>query len=274
MSVAALIDEAIAEARARDPASIPLIGVAGAQGSGKSYHCRAYAAAHPRVAHFSLDDVYFTKAERAQLAKRFHPLFATRGPPGTHAVGLALARIAALGKAGPGDETPLPLFDKASDDRAPEHTWPRFTGRPDAILFDGWCLGALPDEFGAAPINALEAGEDADGRWRAQINKDLAERYQPFFAGFDAIIYLKPPSWEIVRAWRGRQEQDILGRSLTAEDEARLDRFVMHYERLTRSMMAGRHRASVTVHLDVARNVVGVEAPRPLHPPRKGEGDL
>jgi D-glycerate 3-kinase len=258
-AIPALIDDVIAKARARRPEP-PLIGVSGAQGSGKSHHCRAYVAAHPRVAHFSLDDVYFTKAERAQLAKRFHPLFATRGPPGAHAVGLALATIAALRNAQPSSETPLPRFDKASDDRAPEETWPRFNGRPDAILFDGWCLGALPDDFGPAPINTVESEEDPDGRWRAQINKDLAERYQPFFASFDAIIYLQPPSWEIVRAWRGQQECETLGRALTADDEARLDRFLMHYERLTRAMMAGRHTASVIVHLDEARNVVRVEA--------------
>jgi D-glycerate 3-kinase len=121
-------------------------------------------------------------------------------------------------------------------------------------------LGALPDEFGAAPINALEAKEDADGRWRTQVNKDLAERYQPFFATFDAVIYLKAPNWQIVRTWRGQQERETLARPLTAEDEARLDRFVMHYERLTRAMMAGRHTASVIVHLDEARNVMRVEA--------------
>lgn len=256
-TVASLIDDAIAGTLARNPARTPLIGVAGAQGSGKSHHCRAYATAHPRVAQFSLDDVYFTKAEREQLAKRFHPLFATRGPPGTHAVGLALSTIASL-RDGRGDVA-LPRFDKASDDRAPEATWPRFHGRPEAILFDGWCLGALPDFLRAAAINPLEATEDADGRWRAQINKDLAERYQPFFAAFDAIIYLRPPNWEIVRSWRRQQEQETLGRALTPEDDTRLDRFLMHYERLTRSMMAGRHSASVVVQLDEDRNVMTAE---------------
>lgn len=254
-----LLNELIAQAIDKAPGHMPLIGVAGAQGSGKSYQCRAYAAAHPRVAHFSLDDVYFTKAERVELASRFHPLFATRGPPGTHAVGLALSVIAALRKAGPQDETPLPRFDKASDDRAAEATWPRFIGRPDAILFDGWCLGALPDQMGSTPLNPLEANEDADRSWRAQTSKDLAERYQPFFDAFDAFIYLRAPSWEIVRRWRAEQEEETLGGPLTREDEERLDRFLMHYERITCSMLGGRHRARWIVHLDEARNVVKVE---------------
>jgi D-glycerate 3-kinase len=255
--VAALVSQCIVQARASNRP--PLIGVGGAQGSGKSYQCRAYAAAHPDVAHFSLDDVYFTKAERAELARRFHPLLATRGPPGTHAVGLALSIIAALRQAGAGNETALPRFDKASDDRLPEEAWPRFKGRPSAILFDGWCLGASPDDLGAAPLNRLEAEEDADGRWRARIRADLAERYQPFFAAFDALIYLQAPSWEIVRRWRAEQEEETLGRAFAAEDETRLDRFLMHYERITRSMLAGNHRARWIVHLDERRKVVRVE---------------
>lgn len=254
-----LITRAIDAAPKQRPNRVPLIGVAGAQGSGKSYNCRAYAEAHPRVAHFSLDDVYFTKAERADLAKRFHPLFATRGPPGTHAVGLALTTFANLAGAGPGAETPLPRFDKATDDRAPEASWPRFIGRPEAILFDGWCLGAAPDALGEAPLNRLEAEEDADGVWRTRVREDLAQRYQLFFAAFDAILYLRPPSWEVVRRWRAEQEEETLGRALTGEDEARLDRFLMHYERITRSMMEGRHAARWIVHLDDARAVVRIE---------------
>lgn len=257
-SLRTLISDLIQKRRARDPHEVPLIGVAGAQGSGKTYVCRQLTAANPRIAHFSLDDVYFTKKERAQLAKRFHPLFATRGPPGTHAVGVALATIAALRKAGPDDETPLPRFDKLSDDRAPEETWPRFRGRPEAILFDGWCLGALPDELGEAPINALEANEDADGRWRAQVREDLSERYQTFFDLFDEIVFLQAPSFEIVRQWRGHQEEHMLNRVMTEEERAKLDRFIMYYERITRSMLAGKHRASAIAALDESRKALSI----------------
>ncbi len=254
-----LLAKIIAESAASAAGRAPLIGIAGAQGSGKSFLCRCYADANPRAARLSLDDVYFTKAERAELAKRFHPLFVTRGPPGTHAVGLAMSVVAALRKADPEDQTPLPRFDKASDDRAPEAAWRRFVGRPDVMLLDGWCLGALPDDLGDAPLNTLEAQEDADGRWRARIRQDLTERYQPFFDGFDAFIYLQAPCWEIVRRWRAEQEEETLGRALTAQDEVRLDRFLLHYERLTRSMLAGRHRARWIAHLDAQRTVTRIE---------------
>ncbi len=257
--IADLLRQLVGEARAAHPDRPALIGVGGAQGSGKTHQCRAFAARAPRVAHFSLDDVYFTRAERAAMSKRFHPLFATRGPPGTHSLGLAVTTIAALRAAEAGTGTKLPRFDKALDDRAPEALWPIYVGRPDAIIVDGWCMGALPDDGPVAPLNALEAEADADGRWRAQVRVDIADRYQLFFDGFDAIVYLQAPSFEIVRRWRGEQEEQMLGRAMTPEENAALDRFIMHYERVTRAMLAGNHRAGWIVHLDEARAAVRVE---------------
>jgi D-glycerate 3-kinase len=295
-----LIYRVIQEQRARHPGRPALIGVAGAQGSGKTHWCRLIEAANrPRFAHFSLDDVYLTKAERERLARDVHPLFATRGAPGTHDLDLALRTIdslyasstssfrASVARPGtqrqtqsavtpwvPGSsrsamprndegnvaETKLPRFDKARDDRAPEETWPIFQGRPEAILFDGWCLGALPDQLGEAPLNALEAEEDRDGRWRRAIRAELEGRYAGFFDRFDAIIYLRAPNWEIVRAWRGEQEEKLLGRKLNAEENAKLDRFVMHYERITRSMMEGYIKTDWTAQLDEDRRARSIQA--------------
>lgn len=257
--IANLLRQLVADTRTMQPDRPALIGVGGAQGSGKTHQCRAFATQNPRVAHFSLDDVYFTQAERAAMAKRFHPLFATRGPPGTHSLGFAVTTIATLRAAEANTGTKLPRFDKASDDRAPEALWPTYVGRPDAIVIDAWCMGALPDEGELAPLNRLEADEDADGRWRAHVRADIADRYQHFFDGFDAIVYLQAPSFEIVRRWRGEQEEQMLGRAMTTEESAALDRFVMHYERVTRSMLAGKHRAGWIVHLDKARDVTRVE---------------
>ena len=51
------------------------------------------------------------------MAARVHPLFATRGPPGTHDLGLLHRLLDRLSGAGPGDRTPLPRFDKLADER-------------------------------------------------------------------------------------------------------------------------------------------------------------
>lgn len=255
----ALLHELILTARARQPGPA-LIGVGGAQGSGKTTLCRAYAeASGGRVAHFSLDDVYLTRAERERLAETRHPLFITRGPPGTHDLKLAEDTIDALCEAAPDTRTPLPHFDKARDDRAPPESWPVFTGRPTAILVDGWCMGAaeLGDE--GAPINALEAEEDAGGAWRKAVAEHLASDYWSFFDPFDAMVYLQAPSFDIVRSWRGQQEEEMLGRAMTDEERVRLDRFIQHYERITRAMLGGQHIAEWIVRLDEGRAIVAID---------------
>lgn len=259
-----------------------MIGVGGAQGSGKTTLCRAFAEAHPRVAHFSLDDVYKTRAEREDyadvaarafiehdpprrsraasfalkhaIADKAKPILITRGPPGTHDLSLAKGLIARLHKP---LETPLPQFDKARDDRAPEPDWPSFSGPADAVLIDGWCMGAtLPPD--APTMNAIEK-EDEAGLWRGCMLGALDQDYAPFFAAFDAMVYLQAPSWEIVRRWRGQQEEETLGRKLTGEEGLALDRFVMHYERITRAMLDGHHCAGWIVYLDDNRNVTRIE---------------
>lgn len=274
--VATIIYDVIQQQRALHPERPVLIGVAGAQGSGKTTACELLEAANrPRFAHFSLDDVYLTKAERVWRADNissfdpyrdmdgnFHVdhkprpeierLLLTRGPPGTHDIGLAKSLIASLNKGLP---TKLPRFDKATDDRAPESDWPAFQGPAEAILVDGWCLGAKPTALAPEPLNDVER-EDEDGIWRKETETQLRKVYGPFFAIFDAIIYLQAPNWEIVRRWRGEQEEKLLGRKLTPEEDAKLDRFLMFYERITRSMMAGGHVASTVVNLDDARRLV------------------
>src|SRR5690606_6064425 len=96
---------------AERPGHMPLIGISGAQGSGKTTLARAAAGALG-CAHLSLDDVYLTRAERERMAHEVHPLFITRGPPGTHDLDLLAATFAALGAAGPDNTTALPAFDK------------------------------------------------------------------------------------------------------------------------------------------------------------------
>lgn len=253
--VPGLIYDLIERQRARNPERPALIGVAGAQGSGKTTAVQLLEAANrPRFAQFSIDDVYLDRDQRAEMAARTHPLFVTRGPPGTHDIALARATIDALSAASPDTETPLPRFDKIADVMRPRAEWPVFRGRPDAILVDAWCLGALPAPIGA-PLNAVEA-EDADGVWRTLQNEFLAASYGDWFKSFDAIIYLRPPSWDIVRRWRGEQEVTLRGRALTDSENTWIDRFIMHYEWITRSMMDGGEMADVTVQLDEGRRVI------------------
>ena len=226
----------------------------GAQGSGKTTLARAAAEAFGGV-QISIDDVYLTHAERQAMAARVHPLFAMRGPPGTHDLGLLSDLIRRLTTAGPDDETAIPDFDKRGDDRLPVDRWRVFKGRPRVILIDAWCLGARAEDEAALarPINVLEAERDPDGTWRRAVDAFLAGPYAEFTDLFDATVFLKAPAFDVVLDWRCQQEADLLGvapADLPAGERTRLADFIQYFERPTRRMLAGGVRADVVVPLD------------------------
>ena len=246
--IAARIDAALAHR----PTRPLLMGLCGAQGSGKSTLAQALAARFPNMVVLSLDDFYLTRAERIGLGEREHPLFVTRGVPGTHDIGLALATLDALRA---GEPVALPRFDKAIDDRAPPETWPRVTPPYDLILLEGWCVGAVPqtEEQLAAPVNALERIEDADGRWRRGVNAALAGAYQELFGRLDLLFLLAAPDWQTVGLWREEQEaclREAVGEGPGVMDAAGVARFVQYYERLTRHILDEMpRRADLVLHL-------------------------
>ncbi|WP_313000889.1 kinase [Brevundimonas sp.] len=257
-AVGALINAHSQQGLAR-PGHIPLIGIAGAQGSGKTTLARLAAECFG-AAHLSLDDVYLTKAERESRGRAVHPLFAVRGPPGTHDLRLLERTVEALRDAGPDSRTPLPAFDKLADDRRPETQWPLFTGRPSAVLVDGWCLGATAQGQAelAAPINALEDRRDGQGVWRRAVNEALAGPYADLFARFDAVLFLKAPSFGAVLDWRCEQEAELMGlppADLPPARRADLAVFIQAFERISRHMLAGGVRADVTFALNLDRTV-------------------
>jgi D-glycerate 3-kinase len=215
----------------------------------------------------SLDDVYLPRAQRLRLAHDVHPLLATRGPPGTHEVGLAIEVLAAL-RSGTG--TALPRFDKLDDDRRPRADWPR-ARRTDLVLFEGWCLGTPAEEDAALalPLNALEREEDADGDWRRWCNAALREAYPALWRQIDRLLLLQAPSFEVVPGWRLEAERRALGGAPAGArimDAAAIDRFVQHYERTSRQALRTLPRiADRVVPLDTQRAPVlrdGLTRPR------------
>jgi D-glycerate 3-kinase len=247
-----------------------IVGVSGSQGSDNSTLCRVLEIllreAHGLdAATLSLDDLYLTRADRAELAGTVHPLFATRGVPGTHDVALGTALLAAV-RAGQG-ALRLPRFDKARDDRAPETQWPRIEAPLDILLYEGWCVGARPQADGdlVQPINRLEAEEDEAGIWRRHVNVQLAGPYRALFEAPDAMIMLAAPGSEAVLEWRQMQEAKLRERTGLGMSEAQVARFVMHYERITRHLLAdlpGRADCVIALQADHA-----VTAVRGLPPP-------
>jgi D-glycerate 3-kinase len=194
------------------------------------------------------------------MARDVHPLFATRGPPGTHDLALLERTISALSVAEPEDETPLPVFDKLTDERLPQTDWPRFRGRPRAILIDGWCLGALPEPPGALtrPLNRLETERDPDGVWRKAVNAFAGGDYLDLADRLDARLFLRAPDFEAVLDWRCEQEEGLRGRALTADERHAIADFIQYFERLTRRMIDGGVRTDVVVQLDRNRLPVSI----------------
>jgi D-glycerate 3-kinase len=242
-----------------------LIGINGAQGTGKSTLClfleHLLRDDHSLgAATLSLDDLYLTKAQREALAAQVHPLFATRGVPGTHDIALGEATIRAL--LGTDSPVPIPRFDKSRDDRLPQAEWPVVAAPIDIVLFEGWCIGAAPQDHAALspPVNTLERDEDPDGRWRTAVNDALAAPYADLFARLDLLVMLAPPGFGQVREWRLLQEEKLRARTGRGMDEAAVARFVDHYERLTRHMLATLPaRADIVVRIGTAHQPVSLE---------------
>ena len=219
-----------------------VVGINGAQGSGKSTLCKFLEVLliehNQRAITLSLDDLYLTRAERLEAAEDHHPLFATRGVPGTHDPALGETIVEALQAGRP---VTLPRFDKAIDDRAPEGV--PVKSPVEVILFEGWFVGAVPQPAAALrePVNRLEADEDPEGVWRREVNRRLATDYAELFGRIDLLVMLKVPDFSAVRRNRALQEDKLRARNPDAPglmDAAALKRFLDQDERLTLHMFA------------------------------------
>lgn len=220
-----------------------LISINGAQGTGKStlttFLKRIIESEQGmRVAEFSLDDFYLTRSGREQLAKKVHPLFITRGVPGTHDLPLMLDVIEALVA---GRACKAPRFNKATDDRQPENAWQEYNEPVDIILFEGWCNSspAQRQEELAEPVNELEAREDSEGVWRDYSNEKLKRYNEQLFNNADMTIMLKAPDFEHIYEWRRLQEHKLRASTPPDQqhrimDDEQLKRFIQHYERISR----------------------------------------
>lgn len=248
-----------------------IVGINGAQGSGKSTLCVLLEMILSEgfglsATSFSIDDLYYTRAERRALGERIHPLLATRGVPGTHDVKLGMEILRQLSINEPGNKVILPVFDKAVDDRTPEEEWRKAITPIDLILFEGWCVGAHVQEESllATPVNNLEKKEDPEGIWRGYVNRRLGDDYAELFAQLDLLIMLQVPEMECVFKWRSLQERKLALQQgeMTASkimSPAEIERFIMHYERLTRHMLRELpEQADIVLRLNRGHQVDGV----------------
>jgi D-glycerate 3-kinase len=237
-----------------------VLGVCGAQGSGKSTLAeglsRRLEARGLRAATLSIDDLYLSRAKREELGRVVHPLFATRGVPGTHDAALGVRLLDAVRA---GEDVVLPRFDKATDDPAP--TGALVKGPLDVLIFEGWCVGARAQDDSAlmAPVNALEAQRDPGLVWRRFANLALATDYAELFERIDRLVLLAAPGFEVVRCWRIQQERELrarVGAGARTMSDGEIGIFIQHYERLTRHILSDMPAyADLTLRLDEHRRL-------------------
>lgn len=249
-----------------------LLGINGAQGTGKStlaaLLARLLASEGLVVANLSIDDFYLSKAAREELARTVHPLFASRGVPGTHDTRLLSDKLRELSTAGGQQSVAIPRFDKSSDDCCPVAEWPTLQGPIDFIILEGWFIGlqAQAEADLDTAVNSLEEEEDSEGEWRRRVNAALGGDYQEVFSMLDSLLMLRAPSFDQVYDWRRVQEDKLRARSGPGAsgvmDNDTLVRFIQHFERLTRHCLATLpDQADRVFALDAGHRVVSCQPP-------------
>lgn len=251
-----------------------VIAINGAQGTGKSTLSEFLSEYLKDISGLnlfvlSLDDLYKTKSERKSLAEQIHPLFKTRGVPGTHDVDLGVKIINDC-KTLEGNTVDVPVFRKDLDDRLKKEDWNAIQGPVDVIIFEGWCVSARAQPMSELdkPVNLFELTEDPEGLWRKSVNDYLGKEYQGLFKSITHIIMLRVPSFECIFKWRAEQEEKLANQFKGADhsndqhfmDKDALKYFISHFERLTQWMLEEMpSRSDIVVDFNADHSIGGVK---------------
>tara|TARA_B110000902_G_scaffold251098_1_gene310989 strand:- start:112 stop:1026 length:915 start_codon:yes stop_codon:yes gene_type:complete len=238
---------------------IKVIGLTGGQGAGKSTITQIIKLIletkyNLSVVYFSIDDFYKKLSERIKMSKKVHHLFETRGVPGTHDTSLIKKTLINLTKK-KFKSLIIPLFDKSRDDRFPKKRWQKIKKQPEIIIFEGWCVGALPQEkkYLKKSINVLEKKNDAKLIWRSKVNDELQNEYAKIFKKINRLIFLRVPNFECVYKWRLLQEKklQLTSKGKKIMSSMQVKKFIMYYERITKQMLVDlTKKAYAVLYLD------------------------
>jgi len=234
------------------------LGLSGGQGSGKTtvvgilkIILKKYFKRKTHVS--SIDDFYKTLEERNKISSTIHPLFKTRGVPGTHDTNL-IKKFFDFIKKKKFRKFEAPRFDKSIDDRLKKKYWFNIKEKPEVVILEGWCVGAKPQSNSLIkkPINILEKYEDQNLIWRKYVNEKLKREYKKLFAMIDYYIFMKIPNFNMVFKWRLLQENKLRKKSryrkkIMSYNE--IKRFIMFYQRITLQMIKDLSKSASIVML-------------------------
>jgi len=234
------------------------LGFCGGQGSGKTTVTRILKIIltkffERRIHVSSIDEFYKTSEDRIKMANEIHPLFKTRGVPGTHDINL-VKNFFDIIKKKKFKKIKLPKFEKAADNRLKKKYWYNIKQKPEIVILEGWCVGARPQSSSLIkkPINILEKYEDKDLKWRKYVNQKLKKEYKKLFAMIDHFIFMKIPNFKMVFKWRLLQENKLkkkshLNKKIMSYNG--IKRFIMFYERITLQMIKDLSKSASVVML-------------------------
>ena len=235
------------------------LGFSGGQGSGKTTVAKILKIILKKffkreIYVSSIDDFYKTLKDRNEMSHTIHPLFKTRGVPGTHDISLVKKFFDFIKKKN-FKKFKLPKFDKSMDDRLKKKYWSNIKKRPEIVILEGWCVGAKPQSNSIInkSINVLEKYEDKHLIWRKYVNEKLKKEYKKLFAMIDHFIFMKIPNFNVVYEWRLLQESKLRKKSHSSKkimSYNEIKRFIMFYERITLQMIKDLSKsASVVIFL-------------------------
>ena len=242
-----------------------ILGLSGSQGSGKTTTANILKLILEKffkknVFVISIDDFYKTIKARNVLSKNKHLLFQTRGVPATHDINL-VRNFFSLIKKKKFKKIKLPRFSKSQDDRLKKNKWYSITQRPEIVIFEGWCVGAKPQNNLSLkkPVNDLEKYEDKNLIWRKHINEKLKNDYKKVFKMIDHFIFIKTPSFKMVFKWRLTQENKLKNKHYNKKkimSHNKIKRFIMFYQRITLQMLKDLSKsASIVMVLNKNQNI-------------------
>ena len=234
------------------------LGFSGGQGSGKTTVAKILKIILKKffkreIYVSSIDDFYKTLKDRNEMSHTIHPLFKTRGVPGTHDISLVKKFFDFIKKRN-FKKFKLPKFDKSMDDRLKKKYWSNIKKRPEIVILEGWCVGAKPQSNSIInkPINVLEKYEDKHLIWRKYANEKLKKEYKKLFAMIDHFIFMKIPNFNVVYEWRLLQESKLRKKSHSSKkimSYNEIKRFIMFYERITLQMIKDLSKSASVVIL-------------------------
>ena len=137
----------------------------------------------------------------------------------------------------------LPKFNKAKDDRYIRKHWYKLKSRPDIVIFEGWCVGAKPQNLRQLkkPINSLERVHDQSLKWRQFVNFQLKTKYKKLYKQLDSLLYLNAKNFNLLKKWRTKQEKKLClktknKKNLKIMNKKEIINFMQTYQRITEQM--------------------------------------